>query len=192
MGNDARRKRAEHRYLFMTEVEKELRNFGERVNKKARDILKQKDKNTSGALSKSLDFEVKQMPNSIRFALLWEDYGYYIDQGVKGVGGTKADGTKWKLKKVFGTNNKYKDKRPPKDAFNGWTIRRGIAPRDAKGRFQKRNSLLYAIANSVYHTGLETTHFMTKPFTEEFPSLSAKVTEAYGLDLENTLKLILK
>ena len=176
----------------MTNVEKELIAFGKRVNDKARKILKQKDKNTSGALSKSLGFEVKQMPNSIRFALLWEDYGEYIDKGVKGVGGAKADGTKWKKKRVFNSSYKYKNKRPPKDAFNGWTIQRGIAPRDKKGRFLKRNSLLYAIANSVYHTGLETTHFMTTPFSQEFPKLPNEITEAYGLDVENTLKLIVK
>ena len=176
----------------MKEVEKELREFGERVHKKARDILKQKDKNTSGALSKSLDFEIKKMPNTISLTLFWEDYGKFVDEGVKGVGGTKADGTKWKLKKVFGTNNKYKDKRPPKDAFNGWTIRRGLAPRDKKGRFLKRNSLLYMIANSVYHTGLETTHFFTKPFRDEFLSLSDKLNESYSLEIENTLKLIVK
>jgi hypothetical protein len=176
----------------MTELEKAGTNFLKRVNKKARENLKRLDKNASGALSKSLGEEVKKMPNSIRFALVWEEHGKFVDQGVKGKGGTKKDGTKWKLKKVFGTNNHYKEKRPPKDAFNGWTIRRGIAPRDAKGRFQKRNSLLYAIANSVYHTGLETTHFMTKAINEEYPSLPDELVEAYGLDLENTLKLLIR
>ena len=177
---------------MLTEVEKTLTDFGNLVNSKARKILKQKDKNTSGALSKSLDWDIKQMPNSIRFALVWEDYGEYIDKGVHGKGGSKKDGSKWKKKKVFGSKYKYKSKRPPKDAFNGWTIRRGIAPRDKKGKFLKRNSILYAIANSVYHTGLETTHFMTTPFTQEFKTLPDDVIKAYGLDLEDTLKFIVK
>ena len=176
----------------MTEVEKTLIDFGNRVNSKARKILKQKDKNTSGALSRSLDWDIKQMPNSIRFALVWEDYGEFIDKGVHGKGGTKADGSKWKKKKVFSSSYRYKSKRPPKDAFNGWTIQRGIAPRDKKGKFLKRNSLLFAIANSVYHTGLETTHFMTTPFSQEFPSLPNEIVEAYGLELEDTLKFIVK
>jgi len=176
----------------MTNLEKVFTDFGNRVNKKAEANLKRLDKNASGELSKSLGFEIKESKNSIRFALTWQDYGKFIDEGVKGKGGTKADGTKWKRKRVFGTNNKYREKRPPKDAFNGWTIRRGIAPRDKKGRFLKRNSLLYAIANSVYHTGLETTHFFTKPFREEFKTLPKKITEAYGLDIQNTLKLVKK
>ena len=176
----------------MTEVERVLREFGERVNKKARANLKSEGKDASGALSKSLVLDVKQHPNSITMSMLSEDYLKFVDKGVKGVGGTKKDGTKWNQKRVTNNLYKYRKLKPPKDAFNGWTIRRGIAPRDKKGKFMKRNSLLYAIANSVYHTGIETTNFFTKPFEEEYPSLPDDIVEAYGLDLENTLKFILK
>ena len=30
-----------------------------------------------------------------------EDYGKFIDKGVKGIGGSKADGSKWKRKKGY-------------------------------------------------------------------------------------------
>ena len=175
----------------MLEVERELKRFGDDVIIGARSNLKRKDKNTSGELSRSLDYDLRVSKQSFSLEFGWEDYGKFIDEGVKGVGGTKADGTKWKLKRVFGSSFRYKNKRPPISAFNGWTIRRGIAPRDSKGRFQKRKSLLFAIANSVYHTGLETTHFFTDPFIKEFKLLPDEITEAYGLDIENFLKLTL-
>ena len=77
-------------------------------------------------------------------------------------------------------------------AFNGWTIRRGIAPRRKGGQFQKRKGLLFAIANSVYHTGLETTHFLTTPFERYFKDLPDDIVEAYALEVEDLLKFSLK
>ena len=151
-------------------------------------------KNASKKLSNSLKATTIEYPNSFITSLSMEDYGIFIDQGVKGVGGTKADGTRWKLKSVFGSreNFRYTNKRPPASAFDKWTIRRGIAPRSKGGQFQKRKGLNFAIANSVYHTGLETTHFLTTPFDYYFKTLPDEVVEAYGLELDDLLKFSLK
>ena len=81
----------------------------------------------------------------------------------------KAKGSEYKFGKSGGISAKH---------FTGWAKRKGISP--------------HAVAKAVYHQGIETTNFFTNPFEEEFPSLSSKLTEAYGLDVENTLKLILK
>ncbi len=169
-------------------VEQVLNTFGNDVVKGAKRELSQQGKNASKALSNSLAYEVDVHKNSFTFTLYMEDYGEFIDKGVKGVGGTKADGTKWKLKKVTNNLYKYKDKRPPIIAFNGWTIRKGIAPRSKGGQFQKRRSLLFAIANSVYHTGLETTNFLSDPFNIFFKDLPNDVIEAYGLEVDDLLE----
>ncbi len=49
----------------MTEVLQALEKFRDEVVKEARSQLAAKGKNSSGALSKSIQGEVKQMPNSI-------------------------------------------------------------------------------------------------------------------------------
>ncbi len=49
----------------MTEVLQALEKFRDEVVKEARNQLAAKGKNSSGALSKSIQGEVKQMPNSI-------------------------------------------------------------------------------------------------------------------------------
>jgi len=152
--------------------------LGSNVVTQARVNLKKKKKGDSN-LSKNLSYKVKR--NSIEFTLA--EYWEYVDAGVKGVGGTKADGKAWRLKKVTNSKFKYKTKKPPFMAFNGWTIRKGIAPRDAKGKFMKRKSLLYAIANSVYHTGIETTHFFTDALDNEVLKLGDEIGEAFALDL---------
>lgn len=174
------------------EVKKALDSFGNKVVTGARKELKRQDKNASNRLSDSLDFNVRVSKNSFQFDLLMEEYGEFIDKGVHGVGGTKADGTKWKKKKVVGSKFRYKTKRPPTQAFNGWTIRRGIAPRSAGGQFTSRKGLLQAISISVFHTGLETTNFLTKPFNKAFQSFPEDVAEAFGLQAEKLLEIALK
>ena len=169
-------------------VRKTLNIFGADVVNGAKKILSAKDKNASNKLSKSLDWNIKVSKNSFQMDFFMEDYGKFIDKGVKGVGGTKADGSQWKKKKVTNNEYKYKSKRPPTIAFNGWTIKRGIAPRNKKGQFTTRKGLLHAIATSVYHTGLETTNFFTKPFEKEFKELPDELVEAYGLEVEKLLQ----
>ena len=162
----------------MGSVTKIFNTLGSNVVKQARANLKKKKKGDSN-LSKNLSYKVKG--SSIEFTLA--DYWEYVDAGVKGTGGTKADGKAWKLKKVTNNKFKYTNKKPPFMAFNGWTIRKGIAPRDAKGRLMKRKGLLYAIANSVYHTGIETTHFFTDALDNEVLKLGDEIGEAFALDL---------
>lgn len=175
----------------MLNIEKALQNFSLNVSEEAKKNLLKKNKKASGNLY-DFTYEQKTSKNSFSLTFNMPDYWEFVDRGVKGVGGQKADGSKWKLKKVTDSKFKYKSKRPPKDAFNGWVIKKGLAPRDAKGRFVSRNSMLYSIAESVYRTGLETTHFFTKPFDNYFKMLPQKLVEAYALDVEDFLKFTTK
>ena len=169
-------------------VKKALDKFGSSVIKQSRTQLTKKKKNASKGLYDSLDYNLKVSKNSFELSFLMEDYGKFIDKGVKGVGGTKADGSKWKTKRVTNNEYKYKSKRPPASAFSQWTVRRGIAPRNKAGQFTTRRGLMFAIANSVYHTGLETTNFFTKPFEDAFKQLPEDLVEAFGLQVDELLK----
>ena len=162
----------------MDNINKIFNTLGGNVVIQAKANLKKKKKG-GGELDKTLSYKLSG--NTIEFTLA--DYWEFVDAGVKGKGGTKADGKAWRLKKVTNNKFKYRDKKPPFMAFNGWTIRKGIAPRDAKGKFTSRKSLLYAIANSVYHTGIETTHFFTLALDNEVLKLGDEIGEAFALDL---------
>jgi len=169
-------------------VEKELNKFGKFLVQQSRSNLTKKDKNASKELYNSIGYKLDIHKNSFTFSFEMEDYGEYVDAGVKGVGGTKANGEQWKKKTVTNNKFKYRNKRPPASVFNGWVVRRGIAPRSATGQFISRKSLQFAIANSVYHTGLETTNFYSRPFELGFKKLADDVVDAYGLDLDNLLQ----
>lgn len=147
-----------------------------------------------GSLEKSISAKAIQFPNSFQFSFLMEDYGEYVDAGVKGIGGTKADGSKWKLKTV--TNNKFKYNQPSKtssggrfkQSLGGWSIRKGIAPRSKGGQFTKRKGLVFALRKHIIHTGIETTNFFTTPFDKLFKTFPDEVVEAYGLEVDTFLK----
>lgn len=173
-------------------IKQALSDFGYDVTEGAKVILKKKNKNASKKLSNSLDYKVNVSKNSFQLTIVVEDYGKFIDKGVKGIGGTKADGSKWKKKRVVNSPYKYTNKKPPVSAFSGWVVKRGIAPRNKKGQFTTRKGLQFAIATSVFHTGLETTNFLTTPFIKEFKKLPNELVEAYGLEVESFLESSLK
>ena len=173
-------------------TENALKRFAEQVVGKSKRNLKVKKKQASSKLLNSIDSDLKVHQNSFSLSFEMEDYWAYVDYGVKGVGGKKADGSNWKKKRVTSSKFKYRKKKPPIMAFNGWTIRKGIAPRSSGGQFTKRRGLLFAIATSVFHTGLEETKFFTKPFDFEYKQLPDELIEAYALDMDNLLETIVQ
>ncbi len=158
-----------------------LQEFEQRVIQAAKDNLQRTNKNVSGKLDDSIKGEVKQMPNSIRVFFQMDNYGWFQDQGVRGVKSGKSL-----------SNFSYKSKMPPSKVFDKWTIRKGLAPRDKKGRLLKRKSLNFLIARSVFHHGIKPSMFFTKPFNSAFEKLPNELIDKYGLDMENLLVSIIE
>lgn len=157
------------------ELKIELSKFAQAVIKASRQNLTKKDKNSSKELYNSLDYELRVMKNSFAFSFLMEPYGKFQDQGVSG------------KKKKYNTPFSYKDKMPPSKAFDKWSIKKGIAPRDKKGKFIKRKSLNFLIARSIYNNGIKPSLFFTKPFEAAFKKLPDDLINKFGLDVERFL-----
>tara|TARA_R110000803_G_scaffold24638_3_gene59221 strand:- start:1509 stop:2009 length:501 start_codon:yes stop_codon:yes gene_type:complete len=155
-----------------------LDELGRKIARDAKLNLKRVKKGNS-SLYKNLKYKVDK--NSLVFTL--PDYWEYVDAGVKGVGGSKADGSRWKTKKVTNSKFKYRDKMPPLMAFNGWTIKKRIAPRSKGGQFTSRKSLLFAISKSVYHTGISTTDFFSEPVETNVNKMAEKIAESLAKEL---------
>jgi len=167
-------------------LDKELRKFGRRVVNESKKNLK-KNKVTDSNLAKSMKYSVKTKDDKTSLVFKMNDYWEYVDAGVRGVGGTKADGTKWKTKKVTNNKFKYRNKMPPASAFSSWVVRKGIAPRNAKGQFTTRKSMMFAIAKSVYHTGLKTTNFFTDAFYDKIDTIADELGDAMVIELEDAI-----
>lgn len=148
-----------------------LNKFVRHVVSQAKKNLTTGNRNASKKLYNSIKGEAKSFPNSIGIYFEMEPYGLFQDQGVKG---TKS-GESY-------SNFKYTNKMPPPKAFDKWTIRRGLAPRDKGGKFKSRKSLNFAIARSVYEKGIKPTLFFTKPFEAAFENLPEDLVEVFGLE----------
>tara|TARA_R110001599_G_scaffold317935_2_gene527349 strand:- start:163 stop:522 length:360 start_codon:yes stop_codon:yes gene_type:complete len=88
-------------------------------------------------------------------------YGTFVD---KGVSGTEQ---KQSYKDYTGTDKSspysYKSKQPPSRVLDKWIVKKGIAPRDEKGRFMSRKSISFLIARSIKKNGIKSTSFFQKP-----------------------------
>lgn len=159
-----------------------LNNFAKYVIKQSRSNLTRKKKSVSSNLYKSLDYDLKVMPNSFSMSFLMEEYGVYQDRGVSGT------------KKKYNTPHKFTTKQPPVKPIQDWVRARRIRFRDEKGRFTKGNykSIAFVIARSIKEKGIKPSLFFTKPFENAFKNLPEDVVEAFGLDVENFLKFTIK
>ncbi len=158
-----------------------LNKFVRHVVSQAKKNLTTGNKNASKKLYNSIKGEAKSFPNSIGIYFEMEPYGLFQDQGVKGTKSGKSY-----------SNFKYTNKMPPPKAFDKWTIRRGLAPRNKGGKFKSRKSLNFAIARSVYEKGIAPTLFFTKPFEAAFKNLPEDLVEVFGLEAVEMFDDILK
>jgi len=157
---------------------KALEEFRDYVISKAKSNLR--NKKSTGNLSKSLNAEVKVMPNSIRFFFEMAEYGFYQDKGVSGT------------RKKYNTEFSYTTKAPPPKAFDKWIVRKGIAPRDKSGKFLTRKSLQFALSRYIFVNGIKPSLFFTRPFEAAFKNLPNELIEAYGLESEELFDTIMK
>lgn len=165
------------------EIEKYLNEFGKLVVKQSRTNLTKKKKNDRGELYKSISYDLEVFKNSFSLSFSMEDYGKFVDKGVKGVISSQ---------KAPNSPFKYTTKRPPTKALDGWVKRKISGARNEKGQFVKRESIKFAIANKIFLEGLETTNFFERPFELAFKKLPDDIVKAYALDVENLLKFSLK
>ena len=157
--------------LDKEEVQEAIDKFRKYVVQQSRSNLTKQKKNASKSLYNSIKGISKVNPNSISLYFEMEAHGVFQDKGVSG------------KEKKYNTPYSYKSKMPPTKALDKWVVRRGIAPRDAKGRLISRKSLKFLIARSIYRNGIKPSMFFTKPFEVAYDRLPDELVEAYGIDI---------
>jgi len=135
-----------------------------------------KSSNSSGKLLNSLDYKIQ----GDKISFLSEDYGQFIDLGVRGSKSTYSQTAQaqTKAKEHF----KYRTQ-PPSSVFTKWIKQKGIQGRDKKtGRFITRQSLSFLIARSIGQKGIRATLFFTKPFNRGLDLFGDEIAEGYIKD----------
>ena len=176
------------------QIEKELKLFAHKVIEASRKNLKRKKKITTGQLYKSLTSKVVPQKDSVLLQFKMEDYGVFVDRGVKGADpNALPQGAKWYGRNkapnspyAFGANKSDGLRK----AINMWTVQKGVFNkqiRDKKGRFVPRKSLQFMIGRSIYLSGLEATMFFTDPYNKELRRFAAKFFDAFIIDIDEKL-----
>jgi len=171
----------------MIALERYLNSFGKSVVNKAKGILKKKKKVVSGKLLNSISYKLKKDNDGLTVQFMMVDYGTFVD---KGVSGTKQKRTyvdyKGKRKDTPYEFGKTRDGGLTRGLDN-WIVRRGIAPRDAKGRFISRKSLKFLIARKIYTQGIQGISFFQKPLQIGMRDFYKQVGKAIKEDIENII-----
>ena len=166
--------------MQLDNFKKALEVFRDKVVEESKKNLRKEGK-CGGALENDLKGgEVKVTDRSLQFEIEMPYYGVFQDKGVSGI------------KKKYNTPYSYKQKMPPPSKLDKWTVKKGIAPRDEKGRFLSRKSLQFAIARSIFYNGIRPSLFFTKPFLKYSKELPNELEQAFALDAEAFLEFTTK
>jgi hypothetical protein len=166
----------------MSETLKALQKFRDTVVNEAKANLRNSGKSTSGKLLNSIEGTVKEMPNSIGIYFDMLPYGNFQDKGVNGM--VNKHGAPYSFRKGF-------PNREMLASLDKWIVKKGLAPRTAKGTFTGRLGLKFAIAKSIFKKGIKPSLFFTKPFEAAYKQLPDVLIDKYGLDAEQLLNQIL-
>ena len=172
----------------MKALERYLNSFGKSVVNKSKGILKRKDKVVTGNLLNSIEFRLVRTIEGFSVIFSMIDYGEFVDKGTSGSEKSRTfvdyKGERQKSPYSFGKSRDGGLTR----GIDKWIVMRGIAPRDAKGRFISRKSLKFLIARKIYTQGHDGLSFFQKPLGLELRGFADQVGKAVKEDILNNLK----
>jgi hypothetical protein len=171
----------------------DFKNVDEVLNAYAEYVVDSAKKNlvderkSLGDLYKSVSYKYEKSQDLFLLDFLMEDYGTFVDKGVKGKTSTYPE-TKAALSQFqYGSGNfpKY----GLRDGIKGWLEKKRFQWRDKKGKFMSYDTMTYLISRSIYNKGLKANLFFTTPFELGLQNLPKQLTDAFSLDIENAIIL---
>jgi len=178
----------------------QFKNVDEILNKYGKYVVQQsksnltKDKKGGGDLYNSVSYVIDKSQDDFLLEFLMEDYGVFVDKGVKGKTSTYPETSAALSKFQYGSGTGQKGGLT-KALYNpetkkGWIKKKKFQWRDKKtGRFLSYESMSYLIARSIYNKGLKANLFFTKPFEAGLKRLPDDLSKAFVLDIEDGIIL---
>ena len=166
-------------------LEKFFNSFGKKVVNQAKGILNKK-KGGGTNLAQSIKFKVsKDAQGNVSIKFDMASYGKYVDKGVSGTQ-QKQKFTDYKGKSMA-SPYKYTTKQPPTGILDKWVVKKGIAPRDAGGRFIARKSLVYLISRSIKLKVIKSLAFFQKPLGLALKKFGKGMMQGLKKDIEASI-----
>ena len=174
-------------------VEEVLTKYGKYVVQQSRSNLT-RDKKGGGDLYNSVAYTIDKSQEDFLLDFLMEDYGAFVDRGVKGKTSTYPETSAALSKFQYGSGTGKKGGLTKAlynpETKNGWIKKKKFQWKDKKtGRFMSYESMSYLIARSIYNKGLKANLFFTKPFEAGINKLPEDLIMAYSLDIDNSIIL---
>jgi len=168
-------------------LERYLNSFGKQVVNRAKGNL-QKSKGGGTNLEKSLSFKVVTSAEGFSVQFYMDSYGTFVDKGVSGTE-VKRSFKDYKGKTIT-SPYKYTTKQPPSRVLDKWIVKKGIAPRDEKGRFMSRKSISFLIARSIKRKGIQGISFFQKHLMLGLKQFGKEMLGAVKDDIINGLTTV--
>tara|TARA_R110000803_G_scaffold59479_1_gene118082 strand:+ start:442 stop:972 length:531 start_codon:yes stop_codon:yes gene_type:complete len=163
------------------------------INKYAKYVVQQaksnltKDKKGGGPLYESIQYKTtKEGSTAFLISFLMEDYGAFVDEGVRGANPSLVKGG---YQKAPLSKYKYTTLMPPMKMLANWAKSKNIRFRNAKGQYAKgsNRSMGFALQRSIFAQGMKPTYFISKPFENGQFELSNNMLEAFVQDIDDVL-----
>ena len=170
-----------------TNIERYLNSFGKQVVNRAKGNLQKAGK--GGKLEESIRFEVISDADGFTVQFYMSSYGTFVDKGVSGTQ-TKRSFKDYKnrvIKSPYSYKNSKGHSQPPSSALDKWAVKKGIAPRDAKGKFIKRKALTFLLARSIGRNGIQGISFFQKPLSLGLKQFGKELLGNVKQDIIDTL-----
>ena len=137
-------------------TKKDIDPFWQKVIDDIKDSLIASGHNASGNTLQAIEApRITIGKNSYKVELIMPDYYAFLDEGVRGVKGTRKSTGKFS----------FKDKMPPIASIRSFMANRGIVGTTRRGQRGSMNSqkqldsVAFAIAKSIFNKGMEQTNF---------------------------------
>jgi len=170
-----------------------FKNVDEVVNKYGKYVVQQsksnltKDKKGGGDLYNSVSYKIEKSQDDFLLEFLMEDYGAFVDRGVKGKTSTYPQTSAALSKFQYGSGTGPKGGLTK--GIRKWLQKKRFQFRDKKGRFMSYESMTFLISRSIYNKGLKANLFFTKPFEAGLKRLPDDLIKGFALDIENAIIL---
>jgi len=169
-------------------LERYLNSFGKYVVQQSRTNLTKGKKNVSKDLYNSISFKVITTAKGFSVQFYMDSYGTFVDKGVSGTE-VKRSFKDYKGRTIT-SPYKYTTKQPPSRVLDKWIVKKGIAPRDEKGRFMSRKSISFLIARSIKRKGIQGISFFQKPLMLGLKQFGKEMLGAVKDDIINGLTTV--
>ena len=172
---------------MLKNLQTELQSFGKYVVQQSRSNLTKQKHNVSKELYNSIHYKLEEKNGNFDLAFIMDEYGTFLDKGVKGANPSLVKGGKQK-----GGNSPYsfRNKRPPMQPIADWAKKRNIRLRDKEGKFKKGNyrTIGFILQRSIFAQGIKPSMFFTKPFLAAFDRYPELLSKAFAQDITDIFK----